>query len=152
MIFFPTEFLKNRSLWDLILPDLQNPYRHIFDHQIGYPPKHDLSTQSSLIEQKLKQWTLYIKNLANSWQIHKWTLTWLCSIQLSIWWHANLSRQKSQSTSVEYELENIIRLKKDYKNGVSSFLFACSRLYSQRFILVSLKVFSATGPLKAGQL
>ena len=146
MIFFPTEFLKNRSLWDLILPDLQNPYRHIFDHQIGYPPKHDLSTQSSLIEQKLKQWTLYIKNLANSWQIHKWTLTWLCSIQLSTWWHSSLSRQKSHSISVQYELENIIRLKKDYKNGVSSFLFAC-RLYSQRFILVSLKVFSATGQL-----
>ena len=92
------------------------------------------------------------KNLANSWQIHKWTLTWLCSIQLSTWWHSSLSRQKSHSISVQYELENIIRLKKDYKNGVSSFLFACSRLYSQRFILVSLKVFSATGPLKAGQL
>ena len=53
--YFPTEFLKNRSPWDLILPDLQNPYRHIFHHQIGYPPKHDLSMQSSLIEQKLKQ-------------------------------------------------------------------------------------------------
>ena len=137
---FPNEFLKNKSLWDLILPDFQNPYRHIFDHQTGYPPEHDLSTQSSLIEQKLKQWTLHIKNLANSWQIYKWTLIWLCSIQLSTWWHANLSRQKSHSISVQYEHENINRLKKDYKNGVSSSLFACR--FSKIYFGVSKSVFS----------
>ena len=123
---------------------MQNPYRHIFDHQIGYPPKHDLSTQSSLIEQKLKQWTLHIKNLANSWHINKWTLTWLCSIQLSIWWHANLSRQKSQSTSVEYELENIIRLKKDYKMAfqVSSLHVDYRLWFSKIYFGVSKSVFS----------